>query len=309
MASIWIAIAPTFLLIVLGFGLRRGGIPSVEFWNINDRIVYWVFMPALFFAKISAVDLHSAPLGDFAFILYAGLFGAIAFGWIMQKLCGYDPAQGTCVIQGASRFNTFVGLAIAGSLFGNEGLQIAVLGSALLVPVVNVSIVTLMASMLGGGQGGRVLATVKELLRNPLILSIAVGMVFNLLGWHEIPVLHETARVLGQGTLPVMLLCVGANLRLDGLDAAVGPVIWATVGKLLVFPALVFAAVYIVHPQEIVAQVAMIYAALPVAVSAYSLARQMRADAPLMAAMITAQTIAAFVTIPLTLALMAILYG
>lgn len=57
MLTIFLAIAPVFALIMMGYGLRRGGIPSTEFWNLNDRLVYWVLMPALFFAKISAADL------------------------------------------------------------------------------------------------------------------------------------------------------------------------------------------------------------------------------------------------------------
>lgn len=305
MIGAWLAIAPTFALIMLGYGLRRGGIPSFEFWNLNDRLVYWVLMPALFFAKISSADLGAAPLGGFAGILYAGFFAAVGFGWLAQYLAGYAPEQGTDVVQGSGRFNTFVGLAIAEAMFGAEGLQTAVLGSALLVPVVNVVMVTSLAMMLGGNAGSRIGRTLRELIRNPLILSILAGVAFNLMGLRHVPVLHDTALVLGQGALPVMLLCVGANLRLQGLRAAVGPVFWAAVGKLVVFPLVVAGAIWLIGPPLIVAQVAMIYAALPVAVAAYSLARQMGGDAPLMATMITAQTIIAFVTIPVTLALAA----
>lgn len=308
MIGVWLAIAPTFALIVLGYGLRRGGIPSFEFWNLNDRLVYWVLMPALFFAKISAADLGSAPMGGFAGILYAGFFAAVAFGWLAQRMARLAPEQGTDVIQGAGRFNTFVGLAIAEALYGPAGLQAAVLGSALLVPVVNVVMVTALAGMLGLGGGSRLGGTLRELARNPLILSILLGLGFNALGLHHVPVLHDTALVLGQGALPVMLLCVGANLRLQGMRAAIGPVVLAAIGKLVVFPAVALAAIWLIGPPILVAQVAMIYAALPVAVAAYSLARQMGADAGLMAAMITAQTIAAFLTIPLTLALVPLLY-
>lgn len=308
MIGAWLAIAPTFALIVLGYVLRRGGIPSFEFWNLNDRLVYWVLMPALFFAKISSADLGAAPLGGFAGILYAGFFAAVGFGWLAQHLAGYAPAQGTDVVQGVGRFNTFVGLAIAEAMFGAQGLQTAVLGSALLVPVVNVVMVTMLAMMLGTRGGSRLGGTLRELIRNPLILSILAGVAFNLMGLRHVPVLHETALVLGQGALPVMLLCVGANLRLDGLRASMGPVILAAVGKLVVFPLVVAVAIWLIGPPLIVAQVAMIYAALPVAVAAYSLARQMGADAQLMAAMITAQTIVAFVSIPLTLSLISWLY-
>lgn len=308
MTAISVAIAPTFLLILIGYALRRGGIPSVEFWNLNDRLVYWVLMPALFFSKISGADLGAAPLGGFAGILYAGFFGATAFGWLAQRLAGLAPAQGTDVIQGSARFNTFAGLAIAEALYGAPGLQTAVLGSAILVPVVNVTMVTLLATMLGRRGGSRFGATLRELGRNPLILSILAGLAFNFAGFHHLPVLHDTVALLGQGALPIMLLAVGANLHLRGIGAKLGPVTLAAIGKLVVFPAVVIGAVLLVQPPQVVAQVAIIYAALPVAVSAYTLARQLGGDAPLMAAMISAQTLLAFFTIPATLALAAWFY-
>ena len=56
MQDVFLSVIPIFLLIVLGHGLRRGGIPSFEFWNLNDKLVYWVLMPALLFSKISATS-------------------------------------------------------------------------------------------------------------------------------------------------------------------------------------------------------------------------------------------------------------
>ncbi|WP_342070332.1 AEC family transporter [Yoonia algicola] len=144
----FLAIAPVFALILMGYGLRRGGIPSTEFWNLNDRLVYWVLMPALFFAKISAADL-SGGLGDYAVLLYAGFFTAIFCGWLFGRK--FAAPQASSLLQGSARFNTFIGLAIAEAVFGTPGLQIAVLGSALLVPVVNVTVVTIMARQLGEG--------------------------------------------------------------------------------------------------------------------------------------------------------------
>ncbi|MDP3862546.1 MAG: AEC family transporter, partial [Phaeovulum sp.] len=82
----------------------------------------------------------------------------------------------------------------------------------------------------------------------------------------------------------------------------------AAFGKLVVFPLLVLAAIALIEPPQLVAQVAIIYAALPVAASAYALARQMGGDAELMAAMISVQTALAFVTLPATLALAGWLY-
>lgn len=294
MLTTFLAIAPVFALILMGYGLRRGGIPSTEFWNLNDRLVYWVLMPALFFAKISAADL-SGGLGDYAVLLYAGFFTAIFCGWLFGR--GIAAPQASSLLQGSARFNTFIGLAIAEAVFGTVGLQIAVLGSALLVPVVNVTVVTLMTRQLGGGGKSILLGLVK----NPLILSICAGVLFNLAGLNEVPVLHEMARILGAAALPIMLLCVGANLKLRGLTGSVQIISFSLVGKFLINPAAVILAALFIGADPLTFQVALIFAALPTGVASYTLAREMRGDAPLMAAIITTQTLLSFVTLPLTL--------
>ena len=294
MLTIFLAIAPVFALFLMGYGLRRGGIPSTEFWNLNDRLVYWVLMPALFFAKISAADL-SGGLGQYAMLLYAGFFAAIGCGWLLGR--GVAAPQASSLLQGSARFNTFIGLAIAEAVFGTQGLQIAVLGSALLVPVVNVTVVTLMTRQLGGGGKSILIGLVK----NPLILSICAGVLFNLAGLNEVPVLHEIARILGSAALPIMLLCVGANLKIRGLSGSARIIGVSMIGKFLINPAAVLLAAILLGADPLTVQVALIFAALPTGAASYTLAREMRGDAPLMAAIITAQTLISFVTLPLTL--------
>ncbi len=294
MFTTFLAIAPVFAMILMGYGLRRGGIPSTEFWNLNDRLVYWVLMPALFFAKISAADL-SGGLGNYALLLYAGFFTAILCGWCLGR--AVLAPQASSLLQGSARFNTFIGLAIAEAVFGTMGLQIAVLGSALLVPVVNVTVVTLMTRQLGGG--GK--STLKGLMKNPLILSICAGALFNFAGFNEVPILHEVARILGDAALPIMLLCVGANLKLRGLTGSVQIIGLSMVGKFLVNPAAVILAAWFLNPDPLAVQVALVFAALPTGVASYTLARELRGDAPLMAAIITTQTLISFITLPLTL--------
>ena len=298
-----LAIAPVFVMILLGYGLRRGGIPSVEFWNLNDKLVYWVLMPALFFRQISNADLGAAPAGPYMAALCTGFFAAVVFGWIAARGVGYTPDIGSSVVQGASRFNTFVALAIAEALHGAPGLQLAVLAAAFLVPVVNVTIVVLLTTMLQAGQGGLSRRVAREILRNPLILSIALGLLFNVAGLGGMPVVDDTAGILGAAALPVMLLCVGANLRVRGMGGAAGPVAFATLGKFVVFPVAMLISLVLWPPGMLPAEIALIYAALPTGVAAYTLARAMGGDSDLMARIITVQTGLAFLTIPLTLAL------
>ncbi len=309
MTAIALSIAPIFLLIVTGYVLRRGGIPSEEFWTLNDRLVYFVLMPALFFVRISQADLSDPNLLPYAATLYAGFFAAIGFGTAVAVMLRFAAPQATSILQGAGRFNTFIALAVAEALYGLPALHLAVLGAALLVPVVNLTVVGLFSILMPRPGHPVLLGAAKNLATNPLILSILAAAVVNRLGWAPIPVVQDTLAILGQAALPIMLLCVGASLKLRGLKADAGAMALSALGKLVVFPLVILAVALALGLPPLAAQVALIYGALPTGVAAYTLARQLGGDAPLMATMITVQTLLAFAVIPLWLSLGARLFG
>ena len=309
MITIALSIAPIFLLIVAGYGLRRGAIAAEEFWLLTDRLVYFILMPALFFVRISEADLSDPDLIPYAVTLYGGFFAAVVAGVGAAVLLRYPAPQASSILQGAGRFNTFIALAVAEALYGMPALQLAVLGAAVLVPVVNLTVVGLFAVLMPRRGGSVVLGALRSLATNPLILSILAAGIVNRLGWAPIPVLQDTAALLGQAALPIMLLCVGASLRLRGIAADLWPVALAAVAKLVLFPLVILGCALALGLPPLTAQVALIYGALPTGVAAYTLARQLGGDAPLMAAMITVQTLLAFAMMPLWLSLGARIFG
>jgi predicted permease len=301
--DIILSIAPVFVLICLGYGLRRGGIPSAEFWNLNDRLVYFLLMPALFYVRISTADLSGEMVLSLASVLYAAFFLSIGYGVILAFLLRMEGAVATSLFQGVGRFNTFIALAVAGALYGAPALQIAVLAAAVLVPVVNLTVVSLFALWLPRPGARPVVTAARGLATNPLILSILAGLLANWSGLGGLPVLHDTLSVLGAAALPIMLLCVGANLKLRGLTGDALPIVLSALGKLVVFPLVVLGLALALEVEPMQAQVMMIYGALPTGVAAYTLARQLGGDAPLMATMITAQTLLSFVAMPIWIAI------
>lgn len=314
MLSIGFAIAPIFLLILLGHGLRRGGIPSLEFWNQNDKLVYWVLFPCLLFHKVSTAELSAAHLGGFALTVYAGFAAAIVFALVLGRLVGYSPAMWTSVLQGSARHNTFIALAVAERVYGAEGLALAALITALLVPVTNVSMVSLMLAILrrdpatdadtsAGGPPGPKHPILRELGRNPLLIAIALGLAVNLSGIGLIPILHDVTAILGVAALPIVLLCVGANIRMESLVSSASANVVSIVGKMLIFPLVVGVVVVQVGLEPPAALIAMVFAAVPTSAGAYTLARQLGGDAPAMASIVAVQTAVSFVTLPLVLSL------
>ncbi len=136
-----------------------------------------------------------------------------------------------------------------------------------------------------------------------------MGIAVNLGGTGRIPVVHEIADLLGGAALPIVLLCVGANIRPRAMAAAMVPTVVSMLGKMVVFPAAILGLALVMGLSPVETLVAMLFGAVPTAASGYTLARQMGGDAPLMAAMITLQTVLALVTLPLTVVLVQGLLG
>jgi predicted permease len=305
-----LAIAPIFILIVLGHLLRRGGIPSFEFWNLNDKLVYWVLMPALLFHQTSTIELAAGVVGSYAVVILGGFAAAVAFSLLAARLAGLDGPVASSVLQGAARHNTFIALAVAERLYGTEGLAIAAVATSLLIPTTNVTMVTLMVTLVRGPDEKRIVRSIlRDLARNPLILSVGAGVAWNLLQIGPLPVVHDVARILGAAALPVVLLCVGANIRVRAMAASTVPLLLSSLGKMAVFPLAIVALSQLMGLGPTETMIALLFGAVPTASSAYTLARQLGGDAPLMAAIVTVQTAIAFVSLPLTMALAQRVFG
>ena len=259
-------------------------------------------MPALLFYKTSTAEFSIELVGSYSLVIVGGFFTALFFSLAATKLVGMSGAVSSSVMQGAARHNAFIALSIAGSLYGTAGLSLGALAMAVLIPATNFAVVPMMVVLNKGERSGNFATVVlRDLRRNPLILSVLLGVAFNIASLDDVPVLHETTRLLGNAALPIVLMCVGANLRLRAMRASTLPLIISSVGKFIIFPVIALLLAQYLGLSKLETMVVILFAAAPTASSAYTLARQMGGDAPLMAAITTIQTALSFLLLPLTL--------
>lgn len=309
MIDILSAIGTIFTLILLGSYLRIKSVPSEEYWLYADKLVYWILFPSFLFYKTSTITITSEILSPISQTLLAAMLLSVLVVWAASRWLKFDVRACSSIVQASGRHNTFIALAIAEKLFGESGLLIATLATAILVPVTNITIVIALVIILNKGQQQLFKKITNDLIRNPILIAIFSGLIANYLGFNNILIVHDVVSLLGSATLPVVLLCIGASMRFQEIKHTLPALLLASTGKFIIFPGIVLIALWLVSVPAEIAIILIIYAATPTAASGFALARQMGGDHKLMASLITNQTLLSFFTLPLTIYLAARLLG
>jgi malonate transporter and related proteins len=307
MAAVIAALLPVFLLIVLGFVLKRTLMRLDTQWHGLERLTYYVLFPTLLIQTLVKADLSSVPV--------AGVGGALMLSALaMSLLClalrpifsrwNIDGAAFTSIFQGATRWQTYVALAVSSNLFGHTGLALASVAMVAIIPLVNVFSVSVLAHY-AAPEKQSLRAIVMTVLTNPLIWACAIGLAVNVTHLPLPQVWHDVAEALGRSSLGIGLLVTGAGLQLAGMFRPSLAASIAVLLKLILMPVLgvALALWFGISGSSLV--IVAVCSAVPTSSSAYVLARQMGGDAPLLAQIITLQTILAAVTMPIVIALVA----
>jgi predicted permease len=142
-------------------------------------------------------------------------------------------------------------------------------------------------------------------VRNPLIWACAIGLAINVVHLPLPRIWHEVADALGRSSLGIGLLVTGAGLQLAGMFRPSGAAALTVFLKLILMPVLAVALALPFGLSGPNLVIVVVCASVPASSSAYVLARQMGGDAPLLAQIITLQTILAAITMPIAIALAA----
>jgi len=297
---------PIFLLILAGVALRRLPVTDDAGWSGVEQIAYWFLYPVLVFVTILNADFSGLALDAMLLTLVLGvaIMTVLTLAlWPMLRNSGTVAAsEYSSVFQTALRWNGFMALAIAQSLFPPEAAAVVALAMAAIILPINVICVTVIARFANRGAGLK--SVVTKLVTNPLILASAAALLLRLTDGLYGPV-NQALQLVGSAALGMGLVAIGAGLRVGDL-ASLRLAVWLPVVlKLAVFPALVIAIALALGLSGMGLQYLALCAAVPTAMNGYLLARQLGGDAELYAVVTTTQTALAFFTIPVVLALTA----
>jgi len=299
MLTVFQALAPVFLLILMGYAIRHYQWLDDGFWPPAEKLTYRVLFPALLIASTARADLASDQVWAIAGTLFTVTLGVALLALMLKPTLGIGDAPFTSFFQGTIRPNTYVGMVPAFLFWGDEGVAMLSIAVLAVVPLVNLLSVTVLVIWGHDHEGARTpMKAVREVVRNPLVIACVVGFSLNALHLGLPPVIMPLLDILGRAALPIALMAVGAGLDFPDLVSNRWLAAKASTLKLLALPASAWALGTALGLEGQALHVTMLYATLPMSASSYVLAREMGGDAPLAAGMITASTLAAMLTMP-----------
>lgn len=304
MIDIFFRTLPFFALIGLGYWAGRTRFFSEEATAYLTRFVFYFALSAMLFrfsANLSFTEVFDGRL--IAGYLWGTLFG-YALATLVAFLRGLDVQTAAIEAQCAVIGNTgFLGVPMLALLFGPAAVGPVVLVLAVDLIVFSSLIVILVTGARDGRMSPAIFGTVGlGLLKNPMIVSITLGLTWSALEMPMPAPMDDFLDILGGAATPGALFAIGASLASKSAER-IHVAGWLSVFKLVLHPIFVAIGVLVLFPIDAFsAGVVIAAAALPVAGNVYMLAQHYGIAPQRVSAAILISTAASIVTVPTVIA-------
>lgn len=296
------AFTTVFFVLAVGFGIQRLRPFTEEALHQLTQLVVDILLPILLF-YVTAANTTPAILRTTPILVFSGVLiplVSLLFAIIVGKFTNVDQANLVTFRFSAMVGNTsFLGIPVCASLFGVTGAIYAVLydfGTTLIIWTAGIWI-------LKGGRHSKWSA----LVRNPFILAVIAGLAWAWTGWALPEWFARPISTLGNATIPLALLLVGAQLGNihSSMKKQWQPIAWLASIRLILTPMMILIAMrFIGSPDASLAGVIVVESAMPVGLITAILARNYGLDADLPARAILWSTAALVITLPVLVILL-----
>jgi predicted permease len=287
---------PVFALIGLGAVLKRVHLTGEHFLNASDRLVYFIFFPAMLFWKIGASPAMGSHAGDLIAAAICAVFTIYLISAVCMKLFRVSTFAAGSFSQSCYRFNTYVGMAVIMNALGETGVSRFGILIGFIIPIINVLAVSTLIWFSGHsfGTGQRVRIMSKALISNPLIIGCLAGMAYSRV-FGAFPVfIDNTFRLAAVVALPLALLSIGGALTLKNLTRHLNTALLGATIKLLLLPLAGWFYLTLFDASPLSLRVGMLFFTLPTSPAIVVLSSQLNSDTEFASSAIVLSTLLSF---------------
>ncbi|MEE4357772.1 MAG: AEC family transporter [Desulfococcaceae bacterium] len=298
MLTVLNALFPVFALIAMGRVMKVLRMTDDHFLKTADKMVYYIFFPAMLFWKIGGAGSGGGIDWPFCFACLSAILLIYLLSSLYIRLAVGDYEAGS-FSQSCYRFNTYIGMAVIMNTLGEEGAGHFGVMVGFAIPLINVLAVSTLIwhSEKNFSTKERIRVLAKALISNPLIIACIAGIVYARF-INTFPLfIDNTLRLFTLAALPLALFSVGGVLRFETLKDCFGMAFTAALIKLLLFPLIGYLSLRFFHVSGISFRVGMIFFALPASTAIYVLSSQLHSNTELASASIVLSTLLSFLSL------------
>lgn len=298
-------VAPLFALMSLGYALKKQKFFSEGFAGDLNRFIFYIALPVTLFLQTSDMAGAFAGAGVAALMQPLTIVSVALVATLLALRA--EPARRGPFTQASYRANmAYLGLPIVATVYGDAALGIVAVTIAAGV-VTNSVVSILVLRMNDPGAGGQSpWRRLLDVVRNPLIIAIALGMLFSLAGLRLPAIAQETLSLLQRVSLPLVLVVVGYSFSFTKVSSRFLVALGAAALKLAFMPLFAWAVLtWGFGVSGLLRSAIVLMTAMPTAVASQSFAAAFNADEQLAAAAVSFSTLASLVTIPVWIYLLA----
>lgn len=270
------ATMPVFLLMVVGYFLRRIGAISEAFAGKLNSFVFQVSLPVLLFRNMAESDFRAAWDGGFVLFCLLATAGSILISALASMAMKDKFARGEFIQASYRSSAAILGVALMENLYGSAGAApLMMIGAVPLYNVAAVSVLNLMRPGQRGSAGGLAKKTALGIVTNPILIGIAVGCLWSVLKIPQPTIFSKTVSSLSATATPLGLIAMGASFDVKKATGALRPALACSAFKLVIFAAIFLPVAVLLGFREdkLVAILVMLGAASTV--SCYVMAKNM----------------------------------
>jgi hypothetical protein len=270
---------PIFIVILIGNMLLRSKLIDHAFINSSNKLVMNVFLPALLFYEITKSNFNEVFSYKHVIITLGAILIMFLISFPLGNLLKLSKATNRTFISNNFRANcTFIGLPVAFYAFGAQGLAIASIYLAFMVPLNN--ILGIMVYNTGGFKIADIKAMIRSTFFNPLIIACFLGIIFAMLDISLPAFINKTFSILSGVALPLALIGIGVNINIDHINGNKTIIAISSIMKLVFLPLIAFVIfkLFGIENFGLLERVAIILLASPSAQVNYIFASAMDGD-------------------------------
>ena len=268
------AVLPLLVTMLLGYAARRmGKLGEQEILRMNN-VAFFFFMPCLLFDNVYKADISGILNGKLLLFTAVSLLVIFIAGYFYTVRNFREKADQSVILMGIFRSNcAILGLPLVKSLMPGADISVAAILVAVVATVNNVLAVLCLSIF--SGKKHSVVQVILDLIKNPLIVGSAAGILFSFMGWRLPAFAEKVVSDLSQMSSPLLIFLLGAFFRFENFSSHRKELAVTCFAKLLLVPGIFLTLGWLAGFRGIELASLLAAFAAPAAVTSFTMAQQM----------------------------------